>query len=374
MRFLTLFLVFTMTLLFAENEDVSDIVIVPIGQVIEGDYFAVGNNIEISGDIRGDLYILGGQVFIDGNIFGDVLGAGANVIVTGNVAGNIRLIGGQVTVSGKVGRSATLMAASATLMPSALIGENLVSLMGNGDIAASIGHDATILASNLRFSSHIGRDVDAYVGQLRVTSRASIGHDLTYTSASKAVIDSRTKIGGEVHHHLSAVHNFMQGHWIQSLLFGSKVAAFVMNFLYSVVVGWIFIKIFPQTLEGSLFALNHHPWKALLTGAILLILLPLAFLLLLLTVLGAPFALTILAFNVITFYSAKIISIFWIAQPILKKWGLKLSKIGVLCLGLLIYLLLAEIPIFGTILAIFALLFGIGAGAAAAIPKRVSKN
>lgn len=360
---------FGMNFLFAENENVPNIISVPAGQVIDGDYFALGTNIEISGDVKGDLYALGGQIVVDGNIFGDVLATGASVIVTGNVTGNIRAIGGQVMISGKVGRSVTLFAANGELMSTAAIGENFVAVMGNGDVAASIGQDATLLASNVRLSSNVGRDVFAYVGQLRVTSRAFIGHNLEYTSTSDAMIDSRAKIGGEVLHHLSIVRNFLQGHWMQGILFGSKVVTFLMNFLYSIVVGWVFIRIFPQTLDKALIVLKHQPWKALATGAILLILLPLAFLLLLMTVLGAPFALTILAFNVITFYSAKIVAIFWVSNPVFKKWGFKPNKMGVLCSGLLVYFLLAAIPIFGTVLVIAALLFGLGASALAARPK-----
>jgi hypothetical protein len=368
---LLLIIAFTFCSAFAvgEEKDLSDIITVPRGQTVDGDYFALGTNIEILGDVRGDLYALGGQIVVDGNVFGDVLASGASVIISGNVMGNIRVVGGQVMVSGKVGRSATLLAANGEFLPSASIGENLVAVMGNGDIAAAIGKDATILASNIRLSSLIGRDVDAYVGELRVTSRAVIGRNLEYTSSSTGLIDPQAKIGGGVHHHLSIVRNALQGHWMQAVLLGSKVVAFAMNFLYSLVIGWIFIRLFPETLDGAVLVLNRSPWKAFATGVMLLVLLPLAFLLLLMTVLGAPFALTILALNVITFYSAKIVAVFWAASPLFKKWGIKISKMGVLASGLIAYLALAAIPILGTILAVAALLFGMGGYAIAARPQ-----
>ena len=52
---------------------------VPSSQVVDGDYFAFGETVEISGTINGDLYASGGQVVIDGRVNGDVLVAGGRV-------------------------------------------------------------------------------------------------------------------------------------------------------------------------------------------------------------------------------------------------------------------------------------------------------
>lgn len=358
MRFCVIFLCFFGVLHADEGED---LVILPAGQVIDGDYFAMGSNVEISGEIKGDLYVCGGQVVVDGRIAGDVLAVGAGVVISGEVGGNIRVLGGQVMLSGKVGRNVTLAAANGEVMAAATIAGNLVSIMGNGEIAGPIGRDAVVLASNIRLASKVGRNVDAYVGHLRITSRAAIGHDLEYTSSSQATIDPEAKIQGTTTHHMSVVRNFMKGQWIHGLLIGSKIAAVLMNFLYSIVIGWVLIRVFPHTLDAALGVLHQKPWRALAYGAIVLVILPLAFLLLLMTVLGAPFALTILALNIITFYTAKIIAIFWVANPLCKKMGMKQSQLGTLCLGLICYFLLTAIPFIGMLAAFSALLFGLGA-------------
>lgn len=342
-------------------DESGDLVILPAGQVVEGDYFAMGSNVEISGDVKGDLYVCGGQVVIDGRVYGDVLAAGGGVMISGAVTGNIRVIGGQVMLSGMVGRNVTLVAANAEVMATSTIGGNLVSIMGNGKIAGPVGQDAVVLASNARLASKVGRTVDAYVGNLRVSSRASIGKNLEYTSSSPAIIDPHAKIGGETIHHLTVMRNFMKGQWVHGLLVGSKIAAVLMNFLYSIVVGLVLIKVFPHSITSALAVLNHKPWKALAYGAIVLLVLPLAFFVLLMTVLGAPFALTILALNIVTFYTAKLIAIFWVANPLAQKIGLKPNRMGTLSLGLIFYFLLAAIPVVGSLVSICALLFGLGA-------------
>jgi hypothetical protein len=47
------------------------------GQIVQGDYFAFGPHVEISGIVNGDLYAAGGEVLIDGVVNGDVIVAGA---------------------------------------------------------------------------------------------------------------------------------------------------------------------------------------------------------------------------------------------------------------------------------------------------------
>lgn len=66
------------------------------GQVVQGDYFAFGPHVEISGIVNGDLYAAGGEVLIDGVVNGDVIVAGAKVILSGTVAQDARVAGAQV--------------------------------------------------------------------------------------------------------------------------------------------------------------------------------------------------------------------------------------------------------------------------------------
>ena len=81
---------------------------VPAPQVVEGDYFAFGKVVEISGTINGDLYASGGQVVIDGRVNGDVLVAGGRVSISGTVSQDVRAAGGQITIAGSVGSARSL--------------------------------------------------------------------------------------------------------------------------------------------------------------------------------------------------------------------------------------------------------------------------
>jgi hypothetical protein len=353
-------------------ESSEKIVVLPAGQVIEGNYFAIGKTVEISGIVEGDVYVLGGQVIIDGKVTGDVLGAGGSLLITGEVGGSIRVLGGQIMLSGPVGRNVTLVAGNAQVMASSNIEGGLVAIVGNAEICSSIKQDVMAVASNLRFSSHVQRNVEAYVGHLRLTSKAIVEKNLEYTSSTAALIDPQSHVNGETKHHTMAMPKFMQGQWAQGILVGSKIAATLMNFIYSLVVGCVLIHIFPQTIQPALHALRKRPFKALVSGVMTLVILPIAFLLLLMTVLGAPFALTLLAVNIVSLYTAKIVAILSVANPLFEKIGLKPNRFAVLFLGLTIYFGLTAIPVIGSLITAAALLMGLGASVLGARNKAVA--
>jgi len=54
-------------------------VVLSVGQEVQGDYFAFGPHVEISGTVHGDVYAAGGEVLVDGIVDGDLIVAGGEV-------------------------------------------------------------------------------------------------------------------------------------------------------------------------------------------------------------------------------------------------------------------------------------------------------
>ena len=351
-------LLLTCTLFASDDESI--IIVLPANAVLNQDFFAYGKSIEISGTVNGDVYVFGGQIFIDGTVNGDVLVAGGSIEISGKVSQDVRLLGGQATISGEVGRNVTAVTATVEFSPAARIGNNIVVLSGNVDLAASIAKNARIYASNLRLSDGIHGALYAYVGQMRMTSKASVGGDVEYWSNNDAVIDSHAKIGGELIHHPSFFYSFFHGKFFKSLRIGSKLAALIMNFFYTFVIALIMMRYFPQRISGTLNTLNKKPLQALIAGVVLVIILPLLFLALLITIVGVPFALTLLAINVVSFYTAKILTIVWGASFLFRRLDFKKHMRLYFAFGLIVYYIVTLIPYLGNAISAGALLLGLG--------------
>lgn len=360
MRLILLLLLFT-SCLFAKDPD-NNVVILSASSVHNGNYFASGSSVEISGTVNGDVYVLAEQIIIDGIINGDVLACGGSIDISGRIRDNCRMLGGQILVSGIIGNNVTAAAGSVQMLPTTKIAGNLVAIAGNLDLGSSVGANATIVASNMRLSSHIYGTVQGYMGQLRVTNRAQIDGNLDYRSNAEAWIEPGAKIGGEIVYHPTFVHGLVKNTWMQKVLLGSKLLVLLMNFIYTFVLAVIFLKLFPKNLHTAVNALNKRPLKALTYGITLLILLPLASLILLMTILGVPFALALIALNIIGFYSAKVYTIYWVSNKVLVYLKLKPYTLSLFFCGSLLYFALTSIPVFGTMVAVAAMLFGLGAG------------
>lgn len=362
-RFALIFLLLPLFLFSLESdngdEDIN-IVVLPANAVVNHDYFAYGKSVEIDGTVNGDLYVFGGQVFIDGTVNGDVLIAGGSVEISGKVSQDVRLLSGQASISGEVGRNVTAVTATIEFSPSARIHNNIVVLSGNVDLESSIGNNARVYASNLRLSDGIGGKLYAYVGQMRITSKAEIQGDVEYWSNKNALIDPHAKIGGKLTHHPSFFYSIFHGKIFKTLKIGSKLAALLMNFFYTFVIALIMMRYFPQRIEGTLYALNHKLLQSFIAGIVLVILLPLLFLALLITIVGVPFALTLLAINVISFYTAKILVIIWGAKHLFRRFDFKKHKRIYFAFGLIIYYIISLIPYLGTAVSLGALLLGLG--------------
>jgi len=355
--------------LMAEEKE-EKILILPREAVHEGDYFAIASNIEISGEVKGDVYLFGQQIVIDGKVGGDVIAIGGTIDISGEVLGNIRATGGQLLLVGTVGRNVTMMGGNAQLLYPAKIAGNLVCVAGNCDLAANIGNDAKVYSSNLRVSGEVKNNLVAHVGDLRITSNANLGGNLQYSSNAIAFIDPTAQIHGEIIHHPSAFKNFLKGQWLEGFYFISRIAGVLMNFLFSFVVGWVLIRYYPKRLHAVLSALRSHPLKSLGMGAMLMVVLPLLSLLLLITILGAPFAIALMGLSAIFFYAAKTIPILTFCNKYLTKFHLEPNSLSLFAIGLVIYFTLVRIPYVGVLIALTCLLLGVGASAFSRSQKR----
>jgi len=305
--------------------------------------------------------ILNKEHNIFGFVNGDVLVAGGSVNISGQIAGDLRLLAGQTLITGSVGRSATLVAGNVEMTSPASIGRNLSALCGNMDLAGRLGGNGHIYASSLRLSDGVGGDLAAYVGRMRATSTTDIRGRLEYWSDQLALIAPGAVVQQGVEHHPSFIYTLSQHPWLKWLRIGSKLATLLMNFFYSLILGFIFMRYFQHRLDRAFRAMRTMPFQSLVTGGLVLIVLPLISLLLLMTILGVPFALTLLAINVIGFYTGKIFTILFVSKWSLKKLHKeKWQKLGYM-LMLIVYFVVSSIPYFGQAFVFAITLFGLGA-------------
>lgn len=329
------------------------------GQVVEGDYFAFGPHVEISGVVNGDLYAAGGEVLVDGVVNGDVIAAGAKVILSGTVAQDARVAGARITVSGTIGRNATIGGVDVHLTEAAKVGENLLLGGGHVQLAGSIGRDARVGAWQATLSNAIDRDFVVAAESVRLTSKASVGRRLRYWGEATPSIDEAATVRGPITRRPLpegwTVERARQG------IVGVRVLAAVVSFFSTLILGLILLRVYPRFAGLVTATIRQRPVPSLGWGIAALVATPIIAISFVVTMLALPLGVILLMLYGVTVYLARIYAVTCAGQFLFRRQDDSSSLARPFVLGLLLYSLLSFVPVVGGVLTLVTMLFGLGA-------------
>lgn len=306
-------------------------VVLPKDEVVDGDYFASGGSLVLSGRVNGDTYLAGGNIIFDGQVKGDILAAGGNVNILGDVDGDVRVAAGNVVISGEVKGSVSALSGSVSVIEGGKIGKNFVPV----------------------------------AGQIVLTSGAGVGGDLTYWSEQEVQVQEGATVSGEIKRNQPSLPDrkyALPG--LAAILAGvtGAIAAFkIIGFLSALLLGLLFIKFFPVYTQDTADVVKKKPWASLGVGFVSLIAVPLLVIILFATVIGWVLALiTVFAYLVIWFLAQIFVALF-LGQRLFATFSKKRGAYWGLFLGLLVFALLDFIPFVGWVVGFALTLMGIGA-------------
>ena len=334
--------------------------VVPAGQVIDRDYFAYGQRVDIAGTVNGDVYAAGGDVIVNGTINGDLLAVGGTITVTGTIAHDARVAGGTVTVSGDIGSNLTVAGWTVLLTPQAVIRGRVVAAGNQLELASPVARDAKVAARDLDVASRIRGNVTAAGEVIRLTSRARVDGNLIYWSRTEASIDNQASVSGKLSRREIPWKLFPSPDDFIVAFAGLQVAVTLVNFVSTLCLGLLAIRYYPTTVQQALNHLTQRPMKSLGVGFLALVLLLILTVILAVTIVGFPLAVILLAWYLFMLYVCRIIIMTWIGLVLFEKFGKGDYPRSAFFVGLTLYSLLTFVPIVGELIALVVILFGLG--------------
>jgi hypothetical protein len=283
---------------------------VEIDESVDGDVHGAAGRITLNAPVAGSARLAGGHIALGTNaaIAEDASLAGGRIVVQGAVRGDLKAAGGRITIDGPVGGDATIMGGTLDLGPNARIG------------------------GKLRFRGGTLEKDDAAQVAGGITHRASRGRDRDH-----------------------APFTYSTGRWVWTaglVLLAAILAAFL-----------------PGPSNRMMEELRAKPWMAPLLGFIVLTAVPVAAVLVMVTIIGIPIGLLALlayaALLLVGYVSAAVV----IGGLLLGRFkaeavGLATWRAGAAVLAMLSLALLARIPYLGGLVQFAALLVGVGLVAA----------
>lgn len=334
-------------------------VVLGAGREIQGDYFAFGPHVEISGTVHGDVYAAGAEVLVDGIVDGDLIVVGGEVRVSGEVTQDVRIAGGTVTLNGKIHRNATIAGGDVHLTDSSHLKGSAVMGAGNLLLGGSIDGDVRIGAGNVTLSKTIGGNLAVAAAALRLTSRASVGKNVRYWSDDEPSIDEGATVQGTVTKH--PVPEVFKGKEIRRGVAGMKFFAGMVSLASTLLLGLLLLRIYPVFTANAVTTIQERPWITLGVGVAVLVGIPPVVFLCMATVLGIPIGLMLAAMYVVTLYLGRVFVMLWLGQRLLRLVSDASSAARTFVTGLVIYFILSLVPFVGGLIMVATIVAGLGA-------------
>jgi cytoskeletal protein CcmA (bactofilin family) len=330
---------------------------------VGSDYFAAGRAISLTGAVDGDAFAAGERVAVDGSVAGDAFLAGAQVEVRGPVGQSLYAAGAVVVASGSVRRNARLVGGTVEVTPGAHFGGSLsmagktLSFAGAADgYLQMAGRDAAV-------NGQVSGDLEVSAERIEIGPGARIAGKLRYRSAREPVIAAGAEIGAGLERLPGPLHAWSWGDGARRALHGVGRGVWLGG---SFVLGALLLLLAPGALgETSKVALSEWP-LCLGIGFGVIVAVPVAAVLLIVTLIGIPLALLVLALYVAVLLLGHVVAAIAVGDYALGRWlparaGAASWRVLGLLGALVALALVRQVPLVGGLVALLVFLAGVGA-------------
>ncbi|MCD5381299.1 MAG: hypothetical protein LR008_01855 [Candidatus Pacebacteria bacterium] len=166
--------------------------------IIEGDFYAGANIVNISGSVDEDLVSAAAQITINGSVGDDALIVSGKTNIHGTVGDDLRIISGEVTIAESIEGDLFVIGGVVNILSTARIGGDILVYAGQVTVEGEVEGDVIGSVEQLRLDAPIGGDVDVMVTQLTIGDRAVIEGDVRYVSELPANQSLNATLKGEL--------------------------------------------------------------------------------------------------------------------------------------------------------------------------------
>ena len=300
---------------------------VTITQAVHEDLYIAGGTVTLNAPVYGDVIIAGGTITINDTIMNDLLLAGGNVTINGYVMDDIRCAGGELHLLRNVGGDLVITGGNVDIARTVTIGGGLMTGGGEIVVNGTVNGDVRAAAGSFVFNGVANRNFDCRSGKLTMSG-------IVNGSAVLAANEMQIQQGAAFHNNVRYWTDKKRPDFAQSLRNGTATFDpslklrennwYFLNHATALGLAWYLSAVFLfilllQYLFGATFrkagtAVDESMLKALGTGFLFLIGVPIAVVLLLITVIGVPIGLLLMALYIVAVLLATIITSLVIAN------------------------------------------------------------
>ncbi|KPL00012.1 MAG: hypothetical protein AMJ91_05635 [candidate division Zixibacteria bacterium SM23_73_3] len=315
----------------------------PDTAIIHDDLVITGGNIKLDGIVEGDIISACRSLVQNGLILGSLNAVSQDLDVLGEVKGSVRGFAQNINVNGKLGRNLLVFCYTLDVKPDAEIEKDITAFCGKMTLDGKLGGSLKGGVGELIISGVVNGDVSIEAEKITLMPTARIEGDFKYESEKEAKIESGAQVSGET---VWTEIDTEKEKKPKSIFTGKSIIMEMLFLLALMVTGIVLTLIFKKNAQQAKQAISNYFLKTLGLGFVFMVCIPIAILILLITILGIPIAIIALFVYAILVYIAKIPVATFVGEKILKALGKQgePSLIWSMLLGLVVLTLVLNIP------------------------------
>lgn len=314
-----------------------------LDEPIDGNAFAAGGRVEVRERIERNAFVSGGDVTVAGSIGKNLFASGGDLRLEGEVEGKARVAGGTLRMA-----------------PGARIGGEASFAGGTIEIDGSIDGRLHAYGERIVINGSVGGDVELAGSNIRLGPEARIAGKLVYRSSDEIVLDPGAQVTGGI------TKSRKEREWLRRLGRGASIAGGITAAIGMLLLGAVLILGMPRFSREAAAAIRNKPWQSLGLGCVMLIGVPIATVILVITLVGIPLALLLAFAYVALLMLGYLIGAIFVGDQALER--IDAAKLGsvwwralFLLLAVVVIAIVRQVPVVGDIATGLLFLAGIGA-------------
>lgn len=337
----------------------ADFIYVAKDEIVEGNLYFSGKSINVEGQVTGDLIGVASNIQINGQVKGDLIGVSQNLVVNGQIDGSLRAISNVGNINGTIGKNINFLGETIVLNKNSFVGQDLLIKTIGAELNGKINGNVHGGSYNTLINGQIEKDINLvvdnikrkkYSSSLEFGELATVGGKLEYRSGNSAKMKDGV-VKGEIKHKNPE----KQGNQKNDL--GKIIYSILSSFLIAVLLNHLL----KDKIEKFKKVILEKKYNLILPGSIILLLGPIAFLIVSLTVIGFPIALIGLIFWAIAIFLSRILISMFVGDYIFEKFKKRSANVYLkIFSGLIIVFLLFNLPFVGWAFSLTSIIIGLG--------------
>jgi hypothetical protein len=329
---------------------------------VGGNRFGAGSVVEVTAPVGGDAFLAGGEVTLAAPVEGNAFVTGGHVDVRGPIGKALYAAGGSVTLEGRVGRDAHVAAASIEVARGAEL-KGKVWLAGRGvTVAGTIDGYLHLAGADVSLNGTVDGDAEIAAEHIEIGPQAHVTGRLRYRSPHEPSVAAGASLAGGL---VALPEEQARGYWLGSHRPWRNLDRGV-PFGGALVLGVLLLLLAPEFLaEASRIVRGDWP-AAVGVGFAVLVGVPIATVLMFITLIGIPAGLLSIALYAATLLVGYVVGAVALGDLALARLAPAradsvLWRMLALLAVLIAFAIVRGVPLIGPLAVFIVFLSGVGA-------------